>query len=201
LRTARTELAARNQELDARLRQLEQLIEQVREPVPATPTAPAATPARLATVPALAPRPARVHPAAPRPAPPKVVYRRMRQAERWGLVTLALAIMGVGGWGMVRWLHPTKSRPLTTRHVRPAREDLPQTENSAPEPVIIYDSVARVSLRMSDTTLVREAEAPGAEHAAARQAEAAPARIDSATAGTEPPRPAPPDSAAASPAP
>ncbi|MFD1875393.1 hypothetical protein [Hymenobacter bucti] len=189
LRTARTELAARNQELDARLRQLEQLSEQVRKPVPAAP-------AWLASTPAPVPRLS-----APRPAAPRVVYRRLQQAERWGLVALALAITGAGGWSVVRWLHPAQTRPLTTTQVRPAREDAPEAETQAPQPIIIYDSVAHVPLAMADTTLVRGAEAAGAEHAAARQAEAAPERIDSATSGTEPPRSAPADSAAASPAP
>lgn len=196
LRTARTELAIRNQELDNRLRQLEQLIEQVRKPVPAAPAVPVVPPAKLADVPASAPRLA-----APRPATPKVVYRRMRQAERWGLVTLALGIMAAGGWGMVRWLHPAKSRPLTTTQARPAHGGAQPAEDQTPAPVIIYDSVAHVSLIMADTTLKRGAAATSADHEAAQQIEAAPERTDSATAGAEPPRPATTDSAVTSPAP
>jgi hypothetical protein len=189
LRTARTELAIRNQELDTRLRQLEQLIEQVRKPVPAAPLT------KLAGAPS-APRPA-----APRPAAPKVVYRRMRQAERWGLVALTLGIMVAGGWGVVRWLHPAKSRPLITTQARPTRNDAQPAEYQAPAPIIIYDSVAQTSLRMTDTTSRRGTEATSADHEAAQPAEAASARIDSATAGSEPPRPPAADSAAASPTP
>ena len=99
LRTARTELTARTQELDARLRQLEQLGQQLRP-------APAAGPARPASAPAPAPRQAPGH-----ATPPKVVYRRMQQAERWGLVALALGIMGAGGWGMVTLAAPAPAPP------------------------------------------------------------------------------------------
>jgi len=190
LRTARTELAARNQELDARLRQLEQLIEQVRKP------APAAAPTRPASGPAAAPRAA-----PPRPAPPRLVYRRMRQAERWALVALALAITGAGGWGVVRWLHPAKTQPRTTAQARPPREEMSPAENQAPAPVFVYDSVAHTSLRMADTTLQHANETLEADHETTRPADNTPEPSDSAAAGGEPPRPAPADSAATSPAP
>ena len=187
LRTARTELATRNQELDARIKQLGQLIEQLHKPSPAVAPAKPVTP----------PTPRQV---ASRPTPPKATYRRLHQAERWGIVALVLALVGAGGWGAVRWLHHPKRPSVTTARPRPAQEYEPD-ENQAPSPVIIYDSVARTPLIMADTTLVREAAAPDAEHAAVRQAEAAPERIDSASSGTERPRSVPTDSAAASPAP
>jgi len=189
LRTARAELMARNQELDARLRQLELLSQQLR-------TAPAAVPARPASTPVAVPRQA-----SGRATPPKVVYRRMQQAERWGLIALALGIVGAGGWSMVRWLHPPQQRPLTTTQARPAQPIEQEQQYEVPPPVIVYDSVARTSLTMADTTLVREAAAPDANHEAARRAESAPERLDSAASAPEPPRPALADSAAASPAP
>ncbi|MBJ6144757.1 hypothetical protein [Hymenobacter sp. BT559] len=188
LRTARVELAARNQELDARLRQLEQLSQQLR-------TAPAAVPARPASTPVATPRQA-----AGRVAPPKVVYRRMQQAERWGLIALAVGILSAGGVGLSRWLHPPQGKPLTKAPHRTAPVYQPE-EDAVPSPVIIYDSVAHTSLTMADTTLVREAAASDANHEAARRAESAPERLDSAASAPEPPRPALPDSAAASPAP
>jgi hypothetical protein len=190
LRTARTELATRNQELDARIRQLEQLIEHLRQPRPTAP------PAKVASTPVAVPR----RPS-PRTTPPKAAYRRLHQAERWGLVALALAIMGTGSWGLVRWLHPAKTQPLTTKQARRARAGIPEQAQQAPPPIIIYDSVAHVSLVMADTTLVRTPAHPDAEHEASRQAESAPERLDSAAAGSELPRSAPADSAAASPAP
>jgi hypothetical protein len=192
LRTARAELLTRNRELDARIRQLEQFLEQVRKPsVAASPM--------VASVPSAVPRQV---PSGT--APRKVVYQRLQQAERWGLVALALALTGAGGWGVVRWLHPAKNRPLTTTQARRTRHAERAEEDQTPGPVIIYDSVARVTqvpLVVADTTLVREAELPATEHEAARRAESAPEHVDSAAAGTEPPRSAPADSAVASPAP
>jgi hypothetical protein len=189
LRTARAELTARTQELDARLRQLEQFGQQLR-------TAPAVVPTKPANMPAPAPRQAQS-----RTAPSKVTYRRMRQAERWGLVALALGIVGTGGWGMVRWLHPPQHRPLTTTRTRPVQATEPVQEAQAPPPVFIYDSLAHTRLAMADTALVREAAPVAPEHEAARRAESAPVHIDSASAGTELPRSAPTDSTATSPAP
>ncbi|TVT43005.1 hypothetical protein FNT36_02625 [Hymenobacter setariae] len=191
LHTARAELTARNQELDARLRQLEQLSQQLR-------AAPVAVPARPASQPVAAPRQA-----SGRATPPKVAYRRMQQAERWGLIALAVGILGAGGVGLARWLHPSQSKPLTTAPRRAAPVYQPE-EDLVPSPVIIYDSVAHTGLTVPDTSLVREAAAPDAnyeDHEAARRAESAPVRLDSAASAPEPPRPAPADSVAASPAP
>jgi hypothetical protein len=189
LRTARAELTARTQELDARLRQLEQLSQQLR-------TAPVAVPTKAVNTPAPAPRPA-----PSRTAPPKVTYRRMRQAERWGLVALALSIVGTGGWGLARWLHPPQHRPLTTMRARPAQVSEPMPETQAPPPIFIYDSLAHTRLAMADTALVRKAELVAPEHEAASRVESAPVHIDSAGSGTELPRSVPTDSAATSPAP
>lgn len=186
LRATRAELAARNQELDARIRQLGQLIEQRRtpslaaEPTPVAAALPAA-PARLAS----------------RAASPKPAYRRLYQVERWGLIALAAGILGAGGLGLARWLHPPKSRPLASTRPRPARQEQLAAEAQAPPPVIIYDSAARTPLLLADTTLVRGASATEPEPP--RPAEPA-AHPDSAAAPREA-APTPTDSTTASPTP
>jgi hypothetical protein len=132
LRTARTELARRNQELDARIGQLGQLIEQLHKPTPAASaeqliSIPRSAPARMAT----------------RSTPPKPAYRRLQQVERWGLVALATGILGAGGFGLTRWLHQPKGQSLTTAPRRAARAYQPaDAENQASAPVIIYDTLA-----------------------------------------------------------
>ena len=192
LRTARTELAARNKELDSRIRQLGQLIEQLHKPA-----AVVAAPAKQAQALPLAP--ART---LPRVAPRKVAYRRMYQAERWGLVALAVAIMGAGGWGMVRWLHPPKSKPLRSAAHRPARAYQPE-EGQAPAPIIIYDTLATPQSE-GDLGATRSP-VPADDEVTTTPALVTPntpLHVDSATLVSEPTRLSPPaDSTAASPTP
>jgi hypothetical protein len=116
LQTARAELAARNHELDTRIKQLGQLIGQLQ----VSAAAPKPTPA--APRPAVAPTAARPAAAAP-VARVRPTYRRLRQAERWGLVVLGLAGASGGLWGIMRLVrHPAPSAAA----VRPSRRHAPQ---------------------------------------------------------------------------
>lgn len=161
LRTARAELATRNQELDARIQQLGQLIEQLQvAPAASPPAGPvAAGPSANAQLPssATAARPA---PVAKRPRPsaaPAGSFRRLRQAERWGLVLLAAAGAGAGTWGVVRWAQPLATRSAT---VAPRRlvENAP-TDTLAGDPSTFADSLAHAQTA-ADTLPTADAEAP-----------------------------------------
>jgi hypothetical protein len=191
LRTARTELATRNQELAARIQQLGQLLEQLHKPGPPA----------IAEKPMSAPLPAAAWPAA-RVASPRATYRRLYQVERWGLVALALAIVGAGGFGMARWLHPPKGKPLRAASHRPART-YQLREAPTPAPVIIYDTLLAAPQSEGDPGATRsplpvddEATTP------ALITPDTPLHVDSATISSEPTHlAAPTDSAAASPTP
>lgn len=191
LRTARTELATRHQELDARIRQLGQLMEQLRQ----------SGPAAGAEKPANTPRLTMAR-AATRSAPPKPAYRRLYRVERWGLVALAVGILGAGSFGLSRWLHPPKGKPLSTMPRRAAPEYQP-AEDQAPAPIIVYDTLVTTPSE-GDLGATRTATADE-EAAAATPAliiHDAPLHVDSTTLRPgPPPAPAPADSAAASPAP
>jgi hypothetical protein len=193
LRTARTELATRNQELAARIQQLGQLLEQLRKPNSMA--------SATAEKPTSAPLPIVARPAA-QVASPKAKYRRLYQVERWGLVALALAIVGAGGFGMARWLHPPKGKPLRAASHRPART-YQLREAPTPAPVIIYDTLLAAPQSEGDPGATRsplpvddEATTP------ALITPDTPLHVDSATISSEPTHlAAPTDSAAASPTP
>jgi hypothetical protein len=135
LRTARAELATRNHELDARIQQLGQLIKQLQ----ATPAASVAAPRAVAPASAPKLRSAKA---------PAWSFRRLRQAERWGLVLLAVASVGVGTWSAVRWAqHPKRPTATASRKVladNNSEENQP-TEGDAP------DSLARAQAETVDT--------------------------------------------------
>ncbi len=162
LRTARAELATRNAELDVRIQQLGQLIGRL-QAGPGT----LATTAAISTLPtgarpasaAAAPVPATA--AKPRPAPaPRRSFRRLRQAERWGLVVLGLAGVGAGTWGVVRWVQRPAPRPATSvaQRVQPAaaNEYTDETQPAAQDEQA--DSLARMQAAAIDTLTTRSAE-------------------------------------------
>jgi F0F1-type ATP synthase assembly protein I len=193
LRTTRAELAARNHELDARIQQLGLLIRQLQandkptQPLAATPPAPISQP-----VPArpLGPLPASRPAARPRPAS----FRRLRQAERWGVVALVLAGLGAGTWGVVRLAHPPKPR-AATKAVPRTRPSSQQEEETTPNVVYVVDStLAPTQAESGDAALysVDKAAAPTEVTAPAKQL------ADSAAtpAVVGPPPTAAPDSAA-----
>jgi hypothetical protein len=192
LRTARTELATRNQELDARIGQLGQLIEQLHKPTPVAGAEklmnmPRPVPAQLAT----------------RSAPPKPAYRRLQQVERWGLAALAVGILGAGGVGLTRWLHQPKGQSLTAAPRHSARTYQP-AENRVPSPIIIYDTLATTTQPEGDLGATRSATATD-EEVTTTPALVTPdtqLHVDSATLVNEPVYvPAPADTATASPTP
>lgn len=191
LRTARAELATRNQELDARIQQLGQLLEQLHK------TSPAATPSK-----ALYNSPSVPAPLVIRSAPPRPAYRRLQQVERWGLVALAVGILGAGGFGLSRWLHPPKGKPLSTAPRHSARVPQP-VERQAPEPVIVYDTLA--APQPTEDLGATRSPLPADDEGLATPAliiHDTPLHVDSATLSSEPAHlSAPADSAAASPTP
>lgn len=138
LRVARAELAARNQELDTRIKQLGLLIKQLQiADQPAQPRAhpqpaPLSHPAQR-TKPEQ--RPGISTPATRLALPKTSPFRRLRQAERWGVLALALAGVGVSTWGIVRLAQPPKARPATTAAHR--RNAVFQTEEGA-APTLVY---------------------------------------------------------------
>lgn len=146
LRTARAELAARNSELDARIQQLGQLIGRL-QAAPASTAVPAlaagSQPASNITT--LPPPPPKIRPAAPARSP-----RRLRQAERWGLVFLVATGVGAGTWGVVRWTHRPTHQRITT--AIPNSQDENSADASAPnEPDTAADSLAQMPAANSDT--------------------------------------------------
>ncbi|MVN75503.1 hypothetical protein GO988_04115 [Hymenobacter sp. HMF4947] len=142
LRTTRAELAARNHELDTRIRQLGQLIGQLQ---------PAAGP--LAPTPSL---PMQAPPAAPA-AGRNPAIRRLRQAERWGLVAVALVGAGAGVWGLVRVVHPPTPRPVTTAQHRLKND--PEPTETADEPAEELDTVGAAAAGRADTSTAQPTEA------------------------------------------
>ncbi|GAB3634473.1 hypothetical protein GCM10027422_00630 [Hymenobacter arcticus] len=164
LRTARAELAARNHELDARIQQLGLLIKQLQTTnkaaqVPA-PTPPLATEHPAAAV--AARRPASQAATQPAARPRPTSFRRLRQAERWGVVALVLAGLGVGSWGMVRLAHPPKPRAAATAAPR-SKTVLQAEEGAAPNVVYVVDSaLAPIQTDTDDASLYSAAPEPAA---------------------------------------
>jgi len=143
LRTARAEFATRNHELDARIQQLGQLIGQLQ-------TAPAAAtlPTSSQPVPPTAPL---AKASKSRPATPVRSFRRLRQAERWGLAALVVASVGAGTWGVVRWAHHPAPRPATTIAQRALPDEDPE-ESQADDRRYAADSLTDIQDTAADTT-------------------------------------------------
>jgi hypothetical protein len=183
LRTARAELATRNDELDARIQQLGQLIGQLQ-------TAPAA--------PAAAQLPTSSRPVAPVAALPKVPktrpiapvrsFRRLRQAERWGLAALVVAGVGAGTWGVVRWAHHPAPRPAATV-AQQAPPDETVDENQSADQSNPTDSLTDAQAPTADTAATQALPGPAAPEAAPTPeptAQPAQLHIDSAAAVVKP---------------
>jgi hypothetical protein len=178
LRTARAELAARNHELDTRIKQLGQLIGQLQ----ASSAVPRPTPAPAAPRPAVAPMAAQPTNTAP-VARVRPTYRRLRQAERWGLVVLGLAGASGGLWGVMRL---TRQPAPKAAVVRPSRRHAPpvmaEEENlsifSEDEPDNV--AVGQTEAAHSDTATTQPVVHDDIEptHAAESQPPAAPAPVD-----------------------
>lgn len=205
LRTARAELAARNHELDSRIKQLGQLIGQLQ----ASATAPKPTPAPAAPRPVAAPTVARLAAVAPatRPAAPvprvRPTYRRLRQAERWGLVMLGLAGASGGLWSVMRMVrHPAPSAAVVrpSRHVPPtAAEDENLSTFSENEPDNLVENQAESAPSDTSTTHVVPSDDAELIHAAENQPiTAAPTPADTTDRSVSP---APHDTATVSPTP
>lgn len=152
LRTARAELAARNQELDTRIRQLGLLIKQLQatakptQPLAIVTAAPIGQPVQARTISTL---PTNRSAVKPRPAS----FRRLRQAERWGVVALVLAGLGAGTWGVVRLAHPSNPR-AATRAVPHKRLGFRTEGETTPNVVYVVDStLAPAPAETDDTTL------------------------------------------------
>ncbi|MDJ0365948.1 hypothetical protein QMK33_12365 [Hymenobacter sp. H14-R3] len=141
LRTARAELAGRNHELDTRIQQLGLLIKQLQttnKPVQVSaPAQPAAVSPPVATVAARQPAGQAVTQPVAKPRTPS--FRRLRQAERWGVVALVLASLGVGTWGVAQLAHPPRPRPATTGVPRTGPTFRAQ-EEATPNVVYVVDS-------------------------------------------------------------
>lgn len=182
VRTARAELAAQNHELEARIQHLGQLMQQLQ----ASALAPAATGAGRPLAQVAAGRRAPGGPARVTRAPAKAAgpllrwssYRPLRQAERWGVLGLALALLGGGAWGVVHLASPTTAkltRQATLHRARAA--SLPNEEASRPSPVIIYDTLASdrdLPPAATNATLAAEPSAPEATPVAASSANSLP---------------------------
>jgi hypothetical protein len=186
LRTARAELAARNHELDTRIKQLGQLIGQLQ----VSAAAPKPTPAPAAPRPAAAPTVARPAVAAP-VARVRPTYRRLRQAERWGLVVLGLAGASGGLWGIMRMVrHPAPSSAA----VRPSRRHAPpvstEEENlstsSENEPDDLVEGQAETVRNDTATTQMVPADGTEPKQAAENQPIATPAPVDTTSQSAPP---------------
>jgi hypothetical protein len=199
LRTARAELAARHQELDTRIQQLGLLIKQL-QAQPQVPSQPA-----ILSQPALGAAPTRppvpsAPPAQRATAPKKSSFRRLRQAERWGVVALALAGVGVGTWGMVRLVQPPKARPAAP--ITHRRSTVSQVEEgAAPHLVYVVDSTLATPTKpdTTDANLYSVDAEPTAATAAPTPTQAPPKQAADSTAkpaASAPTPPAAPDSAA-----
>ncbi len=202
LRSARAELAARNQELDTRIQQLGLLIKQLQatdkatqpralaQPVPASP------PARA--LPTERPPAGRV-PASVAARPAGTSFRRLRQAERWGMVALVLAGLGGGTWGVMRLTQVPKPRPATT--AVPRKSAMQAAQAVAPAVVYVVDSTLAPTRPASDNASSYSVDAEPADATEA----AVPAKQPADSVATESGAPAPaaaPDSVATpSPAP
>jgi len=181
LRTARAEVVARNNELDVRIQQLGYLIGRL-QTAPAGTAVPAPTaghqPASAAA--SQPPPPPKNHPAAPVRS-----FRRLRQAERWGLVALVVAGVGAGTWGVVRRAHRPVPSPVAT--VVPNNPDEDNAAYTPGEPAATADSLARLPAASSDTVAVpslpAELETPGAPETVVQPAAL---HVDSAAAVVQP---------------
>ncbi|MGI4737824.1 MAG: hypothetical protein ACRYG7_21875 [Janthinobacterium lividum] len=156
LRTTRAELATRHQELDTRIQQLGLLIKQLQatdKPPQLSAQPQPASPSRPALVAAAERLPSRSAPVAWPAA--TAAQRRLRQAERWGVVALVAAGLSVGAWGVARLARQPKSRPATAH--RRSRV-FQQEEAVAPRPVYIIDStLATPTLRVDTAGTARSA--------------------------------------------
>jgi hypothetical protein len=162
LRTARAELATRNAELDARIQQLGQLIGQL-QAGPGTLATTAVTSALTASARTVSTAAAPVPAIAKKPRPaatPRRAFRRLRQAERWGLVVVGLAGVGAGTWGLVRWAQHPVSRPATVvaQRAQPDAADDYTEENQPADQDEPTDSLARLQAAAIDTLTTRSAE-------------------------------------------
>ncbi|TDN38559.1 hypothetical protein E4631_17045 [Hymenobacter sp. UV11] len=187
LRTARAELAARNQELDTRIQQLGRVIIQLQaadKPMPVPVSAPA--PPALAT--AIEQRPIPKGPAFRAANSPTPSFRRLRQAERWGIASLVLVGVGMGTWGAARLMLPHQARPASPAAQHRNRVFQPQ---EAPEPNVVYvvDSTLAAPAQPDTTT----SSSVGAEPAENGRPAFTPAKqsADSATTPTAPTSAAP----------
>ena len=183
LRTARAELAARNQELDTRIQQLGRLI--IRLQAADKPVAVAA-PARPAPATAIEKRPIPKAPVfwAAKSTTPS--FRRLRQAERWGVMSLVLAGVGVGTWGAARLMLPHQARPAIpiARHRNPVFQ--PQ-EAREPNVVYVVDSTLAAPSQ-PDTT---KPSPTGAEPVATKVPALTPANQPADSTAASPTAPAP----------
>jgi len=156
LRTARAELATRNNELDARIQQLGQLIGQLQ----AAPAPPAALALPGSSRPAALPKGPKSRPAAPARS-----FRRLRQAERWGLAALVVAGVGAGTWGVVRWAHHPAPRPAATVAQR-AQPDEDAGESQSADQSYPVDSLTDAQAPTTDTAATQVLPGPAAPEAA-----------------------------------
>jgi len=180
LRTARAELATRNSELDARIEQLGQLIGQLQAAPAASASLSGSQPAAPATHLPMVPK--------SRPAAPARRFRRLRQAERWGLVALGLAGAGAGTWGVVRWAHQPAPRPAATVAQR-AQPDEDAGESQSADQSYPTDSLADAQPANADTAATQALPGPAASEAAPTPEPTAPPaqlHIDSAAVVSKP---------------
>jgi flagellar biosynthesis/type III secretory pathway protein FliH len=183
LRTARAELATRNNELDTRIQQLGQLIGQLQ-------TAPAASAAPELPASSRPAAPAAALPKVPktRPAAPARSFRRLRQAERWGLAALVVAGVGAGTWGVVRWAHHPAPRPAATV-AQQAQPDEDAEESQSADQSYPTDSVTDAQPANADTAATQALPGPAASEAAPTPkptAQPAQLHIDSAAVVSKP---------------
>jgi hypothetical protein len=182
LRTTRAEMVAHNNELDVRIQQLGHLIGRL-QTAPAGTTVPVSTAGHqpASCVDSRPPAPPKNHPVAPARS-----FRRLRQAERWGLVALVVAGVGAGTWGVVRWAHRPAPSPVAT--AAPNNPDEDNADAYTPgEPAAIADSLAQMPAASSDTVAMppmqAEPETPGAPEAVVQPAAL---HVDSAAAVVQP---------------
>ena len=182
LRATRAELAARSHELAARIQQLGHLIGQLQgAPLPGAAAA-------------LPPAPGRAL------APGKPVFRRLRQAERWGVLGLALAGASADIWGVGRLVWRPMPRPAAAAVQRPMPNEAPE-ESQLINQSSSADSLASAQTATTDTAaappLQPDQTTPAATAPAETTSQPAPLHVDSARLISEPaPLMMGPDSAA-----